>query len=52
MLYNIKSRSLYNNTTNFLTTFAEINAALEVFDYHKAKDLLAEMKRRKNEPGI
>ena len=32
--------------------FAEINSQLEVFDYHKAKELLMELKRRRNESGI
>lgn len=30
----------------------EVNNNLEIFDYHKAKDLLTDLKRRKNESGL
>ncbi len=33
-------------------TFFEIKKCLEVFDYHKAKELVTELKRRRNESGI
>ncbi|MCR5686708.1 MAG: response regulator [Lachnospiraceae bacterium] len=33
-------------------TFRDVKSALDVFDYHKAKELLTDLKRRRNEPGI
>ncbi len=33
-------------------TFFEIKKCLEVFDYHKAKELATDLKRRRNESGI
>ena len=33
-------------------TMRNVNSQLEVFDYHKAKELLVELKRRRNESGI
>ena len=32
--------------------FRQIKSQLDVFDYHKAKELLTDLKRRKNESGI
>ncbi len=40
----------YGNEIN--KTFSDIKKCLEVFDYHKAKELLTELKRRRNESGI
>ena len=34
------------------TVFRDVKNSLEVFDYHKAKDLLTDLKRRKNESGL
>ena len=32
--------------------FRDVKSSLEIFDYHKAKDLLTDLKRRKNESGL
>ena len=40
----------YGNEIN--QAFREINKLLEVFDYHKAKELLTDLKRRRDESGI
>ena len=34
------------------TVFRDVKSSLEIFDYHKAKDLLTDLKRRKNESGL
>ncbi len=34
------------------SVFSDVRNSLEVFDYHKAKDLLTDLKRRKNESGL
>ena len=34
------------------TVFRDVKNSLEIFDYHKAKDLLTDLKRRKNESGL
>ncbi|MBR1909154.1 MAG: response regulator, partial [Lachnospiraceae bacterium] len=34
------------------SVFREVKSSLEIFDYHKAKDLLTDLKRRNNESGL
>ena len=34
------------------SVFREVKNSLEIFDYHKAKDLLTDLKRRNNESGL
>ena len=41
-----------NYGTEINSVFREVKNTLEIFDYHKAKELLAELKRRRNESGI
>ena len=41
-----------NFGTEINNSIKEIKGTLEVFDYHKAKELLTELKRRRNESGI
>jgi len=41
-----------NYGSDINATFREVKNMLDVFDYHKAKELLTDLKRRRNEPGI
>ena len=41
-----------NYGTELNTELFEIKKQVDVFDYHKAKELLLDLKRRRNESGI
>ncbi len=41
-----------NYGTQVNEAFFEIKKCLDIFDYHKAKELLSDLKRRRNESGI
>ena len=48
----VKECAAVNYGDDINETFREVKKCLEIFDYHKAKDLLVDLKRRRDESGI